>query len=436
MRRVLGAALAALLLPACKKDPVAPPVAEWTGAALLESSDVGNAVTPHVACNVSGEAVTVWSQTDGLRFHIWAAQYSPGTGWLAPVQVENNTIGNAELPRVAIGTDGAAVAVWQQHDGIRWNIGSARCTPAGSWGVPELIENDDVSDALEARVVLDGLGHAVATWSQTDAFRFNLWANVHTPGVGWGGALKIEGEDLGNAGEPALAADGAGRVAVVWSQFDGTRYNIRANRHDAWTGWAGDLTIETEDTASARHPRVAMDGAGNAFAVWEQFNGIRDSIRANRMSPAGAWGASQLIENDDTGSAWLPQVGADGAGNALAVWQQHDGFRWNILSNRFVAGVGWGVPQSAESYGFANAEDPRLAVDGAGRAVAAWRQFDGIRYDLAASRNLSGTASALLEAQPGTVASAELAIDGVGRAHAVWSQSDGLRFSIWCSRSR
>lgn len=413
-----------------------PPLSEWTEAALVESNDIGNANSPHVACNAAGEAVAVWSQTNGFIFHIWAAPYSPATGWLAPVQVENNGFGTAELPRVALESDGSAVVVWQQHDSIRWNIWAARRAPGGSWGGPELIETDDVGDALQAQVVMDGLGHAVAAWSQTDAFRFNLWANVHTPGLGWGGALKIEGEDFGNAGEPALAADGAGRVVVVWSQFDGTRYDIGANRHDAWTGWAGDVLIESEDTASARRPRAAMDGAGNAYAVWEQFDGIRDSIRANRTLPGGAWGASQLIENDDTGSAWLPQVGADAAGNAVAVWQQHDGFRWNVMSNRFVAGVGWGVPQSVESYGFANAEDPRLAVDGAGRAVAAWRQFDGVRYDLAARRLSPETAPELLESQVGTVVSAELAIDGAGRAHAVWSQSDGLRYSIWGSRTR
>ena len=44
------------------------------------------------------------------------------------------------------------------------------------------------------------------------------------------------------------------------------------------------------------------------------------------------WGTAQLIETE-SGDAEYPQVGLDGSGNAIAVWFQDDGTRYNIWSN-------------------------------------------------------------------------------------------------------
>ncbi|TPW09101.1 MAG: hypothetical protein FD130_2655, partial [Halothiobacillaceae bacterium] len=51
---------------------------------------------------------------------------------------------------------------------------------------------------------------------------------------------------------------------------------------------------------------------------------------------AGAgWGVAGLIETDNAGSASSPQVAIDANGNALAVWHQSDGTRYNIWANRY-----------------------------------------------------------------------------------------------------
>lgn len=42
-----------------------------------------------------------------------------------------------------------------------------------------------------------------------------------------------------------------------------------------------------------------------------------------------------MIETDDTGDAQFPQIAMDSSGNALAVWHQSDGTRFNIWANRF-----------------------------------------------------------------------------------------------------
>ena len=49
----------------------------------------------------------------------------------------------------------------------------------------------------------------------------------------------------------------------------------------------------------------------------------------------GEWGDPVLIEISNAGSASDPQVAADPNGNAVAVWTQSDGTRFNIWANRF-----------------------------------------------------------------------------------------------------
>jgi hypothetical protein len=50
------------------------------------------------------------------------------------------------------------------------------------------------------------------------------------------------------------------------------------------------------------------------------------------------WQTAVLIETSNTGDATKPQIAMDAIGNAIAVWQQSDGARSNIWSNRFESG--------------------------------------------------------------------------------------------------
>lgn len=77
-----------------------------------------------------------------------------------------------------------------------------------------------------------------------------------------------------------------------------------------------------------------MDATGSAVAVWSQSDGTRGTILSNRYTPSGGWGTAKLIEADNAGGVDSPQVAMDGSGNAIAVWSQDDG-TWNsIYSNR------------------------------------------------------------------------------------------------------
>ena len=48
-----------------------------------------------------------------------------------------------------------------------------------------------------------------------------------------------------------------------------------------------------------------------------------------------AWQTAALIETDNVGNDYEPQIAIDAGGNAMAVWVQSDGTRDNIWSNAF-----------------------------------------------------------------------------------------------------
>jgi hypothetical protein len=355
----------------------------WGTAALIEMDDAGDADYPQVAINASGNAIAVWSQFDGTRTNIWSNRYTAGTGWGTAALIETDDAGDANEPQVAMDADGNALAVWYQSDGTRWNIWSNRYTAGSGWGTAALIETGDAGDAYEPQVAMDAAGNALAVWYQSDGIRYNIYSNRYTASTGlWGTAALIETDNVGDAYSPEVAMDAAGNALAVWYQSDGTRYNIYSNRYTASTGlWGTAALIETGDAGDAYYPQVAIDAAGNAVAVWHQSDGTRANIWSNRYTAGSGWGTAALIETD-VGHAQYPQVAMDAAGNAVAVWHQSDGTRDNIWSNRYIAGSGWGTAALIETDDAGGADSPQVAINAAGNAVAVWRQSDGTRWNI------------------------------------------------------
>lgn len=99
--------------------------------------------------------------------------------------------------------------------------------------------------------------------------------------------------------------------------------------------WGTAALIETDNAGDAFVPQIAFDASGQALAVWGQSNGTRINIWTNRYTAGSGWGTAALIETNNAGDANEPQLALGANGNALAVWYQSDGTRTNVWSNRF-----------------------------------------------------------------------------------------------------
>jgi hypothetical protein len=198
----------------------------------------------------------------------------------------------------------------------------------------------------------------------------------------WDAPVLIESDDVGIAQAPQVAVDTSGNAAAVWVQFDGARYDVRASHYAPGTDtWSRALLSLTATAGSGGAPQVGFDAAGNALAVWAQEDGPFYSIWSNRYTAGVGWGKAERIETGDAGDAALPQIAIDAAGDAFAVWYQSSGKSNDVWVNRYTAGTGWGTPALLETLA-GQALRPQVAVDGSGNAIAIWDQFDGSRISI------------------------------------------------------
>lgn len=314
--------------------------------------------------------------------------------------------------------------------------------PMGPWGIAQLIETDDTGNASAPQIAIDAAGNAIAVWQQyKGAGGTNIWANRYELGSGWGTAALIELDDVGDnrAEEPQVAVDPTGSATVVWSQFDGMRTNIWANRYEPGSGWGTATLLETDNTSDVRPPQVAVDPFGNVTAVWIQSDNTFSNVWSNRYVPGSGWGTATLLETEE-GGASQARVAVDGSGNAIAVWRLHNGIRLSLWANRYVSGVGWGTAALAETSNEEDTHDPDLAVDSDGNINMIWLMTEGIRFDLWANRYVVdsgwGTATLVATSPGGISGRPQIAVDPAGNATAVWAQSDGPFVNIWANTTR
>jgi hypothetical protein len=415
----------------------------WGAAGLIETSN-GNASSPQVAVGQNGNAIAVWSQDDGVRESIHANHYDAlSDSWGVAGLIETDNTGNATSPQVAIDSNGNAIAVWYQDDGVRLNIYANRYDALSrSWGLAESIETDNAGDAWVPQVAVDPNGNAIAVWYQNNGVRYNIYANRYDEvSNSWGPAALIETDNTGSASAPQVAIDSIGNAIAVWMQDDGVRLNIHANRYDVLSdSWGSAELIETDNVGDASFPQVAVNQNGNAVAVWVQDDGLRYSIYANRYDALSrSWGAAELIEADNAEHAFKPDIAVPPNGNAVAVWFQYDGVRYNIHANSYdELSRSWGLAESIETDNSGDAWNHEVVADRNGNAIAVWTQHDGVRYNIYANcyDALSGSwgSAKLIDADNiGDAWEPHVAADPNGNAIVVWMQDDGVRDNIWAN---
>lgn len=413
----------------------------WGAPVLLESLDTGNASRPQIAMNTDGVAVAVWSQSDGVRSRIWFNRYEPGIGWSEAMLLGPASAHDAYSPDVGIDDQGNAIVVWHQTDSTSYNVWWSRLTKNTGFSNPQPLTS--AISAGNARIAMSKFGDAVVVWSQAPQVamgsRSEIWARRYAAAGGWGFASTLQSDFAFGSIDPQIAIEPNGNAIAVWAQSDGVRFHVWTNRASATGAWAGAQALENHNVgvSASLHPQVAIDPHGNAIAVWQQPDGVRTNIWASRLAN-GAWGSPTLLENDDVGPAFIPQIAVDAAGNAIVVWTQSGPAFTDIVARRFVAGIGWETPTRLETME-SNAQTPQLAITEKGAAHVVWKQFrNSTRYDIASARYApaGGWNDAKFVGNQDAGASQnsdepQVAVDAHGNALAVWSRSESSRTDIW-----
>jgi len=353
-----------------------------TGWGVAAPLDTGSANNPQVAVDATGGALAVWLQNNGTRVNVMASRYA-NSAWSQPIPIDANDNYDANAPRLAMDANGNAIAIWIQYDGNANSLYANRYAN-GTWNGAVLLETSNNTAPRDTTIVCGENGQAIAAWAQpeTQGGMETLYANRFTPSGGWSGAVPIEA-DAGAAFFPSAAVDPAGNALVVWQQVG----SIVANRFVVGSGWgqAAPINVAMNGASIAR---VGLDAAGNAMAVWTQIIGTRNAVHANRFSLSSGWGLPAPISDPAVGHAYDPQIVVDKTGNALAVWDQETSTinqARHLHTNRYVLGSGWSTATLLDTDA-ASSTSPRMAIDASGNALLVWQQSDGTRNNVYSNR--------------------------------------------------
>jgi len=370
----------------------------WTNPTSLAdniSPDGQGVWNPQVAMDDNGNAVIVWSQSDGSNSQIFKSEYRKGT-WTNPSSLTDNISpdGTGALwgsPQVAMDDNGNAVIVWSQSDGSYDQIFKSEYRK-GTWTNPSSLADNISPNGGEVgwfpQVAMDDNGNAVIVWQQYDGNGYyQIFKSEYRKGV-WTNPSSLADNISPNGGEawwnPQVAMDDNGNAVIVWSQSDGSNWQIFKSeyRNGIWTNPASLADNISPDGQGADGPQVAMDDNGNAVIVWKQYDGSNYQIFKSEYRK-GVWtNPSSLSDNisPNGGEAWwFPQVAMDDNGNAVIVWERRDDSGWQVFKSEYRNGA-WTNPASLADNISPDGEGvyyPQVAMDDNGNAVIVWEQYDG-----------------------------------------------------------
>ena len=276
---------------------------------------------------------------------------------------------------VDFNSQGVGFGLWTVNAAGVDRLFASRYTEAGGWEPEEqidLVGGNFASTNPQVRV--DDAGNAIAVWLQSDGVRGNVWSAHFSPAIGWDAAQLIE-TGLMTAESPSIDMDSAGNVIAAWAEYNGTGRNISANRYVAGTGWGSAALIEGDIAGSSIDAHVAVARNGDAVVVWDGYDGLNDHIWQNTFTIAGGWGTETRIESD-TRDAYAPRIAVDGSGRFLVVWSQWNGTQNIINSSSFSRAAGWSVPITVASDATFGLNNPDLAMNGRGDALLGFQLYD------------------------------------------------------------
>ncbi len=258
----------------------------WDGSSVEIEFNTTDSEDVQMAMDNNGNVIAVWIQSDGSKKNVWANRYVADGSWGTEELIGTTDLGDANSPEIAFDASGNAIVVWHQNNGLASDIWFNRYVSGLGWTVAEKIETDDANSAMFPEIAMDDSGNAIAVWYQTDGTQNNTVTNRYDVGTDtWGTAALIEDDNSGDVdGRPQIIMDSSGNAIAAWRQHDGSQYNINYNRYVAGTGWGISTLLETNDLGDPTGIKFALDNNGSVVATWyQQTTGGYYNIHSNRF---------------------------------------------------------------------------------------------------------------------------------------------------------
>lgn len=194
---------------------------------------------------------------------------------------------------------------------------------------------------------------------------------------------------------PSVALDAGGRAHTIWAGAGRGVPGIFSAIVDPRAPSAGPslaaspIPVDGDATAAAKYaPSIALDGEGNAQAIWIDTRDGLSAVYSAYQWPTGEWSRGQRLSGSEEVAQGRPAIAVSSSGNAYAAWQSgvDCGGPVPLAQITFAeqpAGRRW---QSPHTLAFPNANsrvfDPVVAVNDAGAVFVAWSEAQNRDYSV------------------------------------------------------
>ena len=261
----------------------------------------------------------------------------------------------------------------------------------------------------------------------------NVWGDI-TDGPD-SGSSPYDNGIFPSLGLSALAG-GTSAAAVIW---EGSATGVNGNTLPSMSYkgpdgiWGATQNFDTASGVNVGAHQIAVDGSGNALALWEPASGKGIEVVAHNGT---TWGTPETISLSTTGNNYRADLAMNQPGDAAAVWLSRiDDASWNlppsVMFSQRPTGGSWSTADSL-SDGDTAIEDPSVAINTSGDVLVTWQQLiNGVfavkgRYWDADTESWSSieTYSNTTENLHGGFA--EAALDTDGNAVITWRQANAV----------
>lgn len=237
---------------------------------------------------------------------------------------------------------------------------------------------------------------------------------------------------------PDIASDKLGNTYAVWGNVPGVEgdSDIHFSYRASGANWGKNERVNTDSGAALRtFPVIAVDNAGNAYAMWGEYryNPYSGTIKFAYRPKGGNW-EPEIVVAENLDSQWsigFPDIAVDENGNAFAVWSESRFGGGDVYFSYRPAGGIWGskemVSDPSQSYWYPHSS---IGIDGAGNVYVLYSIF----FSLRSAETGEWSSSTYFSDNPSWVVSdPDIAVDPSGNAHAVWQDGRSAEYDVYYS---
>jgi len=327
-----------------------------SGTNLKLNDDLEGAIQkePAITRDLNKNFILTWTDKREGSEDIYIKKFSRfGDSIFSDRRVDTNTF-SSPCAKSDLATDGSAniLVVWQDfRNGL--NIYAQRFDPWGNLLDTNFKVNNSTGTSLHNSPACAKAydGRSVVVWSATESVTKNIYAQLlSSSGIPVDTSFKVN-DDLESVDHlsPKVGMDSVANFTVAWYDKRNSQERIYLQRYDSTGGKISSNFASSCDSLNPiqREFDLAMNSKGDMVLVWTQLDGEKTNLYAQRYSNSGSPLGNNFLVNDFSGITSAPSVSIDDDTFFVVVWTDYRSGNPDIYYQVYYFNEG--VPQGTNS---------------------------------------------------------------------------------------